>query len=217
MKKALYAVLSTLMVLSLGTSPASAEFSGPTIEVKVTNITRSIIFTPPIIATSRRQISLFKLGEEPTQALADLAEGGVTDGVAEILAEYDADIIQDDAPLLPGESRIYHLPRIGARFVTFGSMLLPTNDGFSAFSVRLNDLRDGKGFRAYDAGSEENTEVCADIPGPQCDGTPLSEGLAEGYITPHAGIAGEAELSTAVYNWGEPVLWVEFSPFGFDE
>lgn len=217
MNKTLHTLCTALAVLTLGAGAASADFNGPSIAVKVTNVTRSVLLTPPVIAVSRREIPYFQIGQEPSQAVADLAEGGATGGVAEIFMDEDAYVIQDDTPLMPGESRIYHLPKIGARYLSFGSMLLPTNDGFTGFSVRLKDLEGGKGFPAYDAGAEENTESCADIPGPQCGGEAFSDGLAEGYVTPHPGISGENELSGLLYNWTDPVLWVEYAPFGFDE
>ena len=90
-------------------------------------------------------------------------------------------------------------------------MLLPTNDAFVGFSTRSKNLSKGVGFAAYDAGSEDNTELCADIPGPQCGGSPFSPGLAEGYVHPHAGIHGEGELSVDQYDWRDPVIRVEVS------
>ena len=83
-------------------------------------------------------------------------------------------------------------------------MLLPTNDGF----VALNGDRIWRQripLLSYDAGTEDNSELCADIPGPQCGGEGFNEDPGEGYVVPHAGIHGEAELSRFLYGWGDPV------------
>ncbi len=204
--------IAVAVFLIIGTTSSVLANHGPKMaKIEVTNLTSKIIFTPPIIAVSKKQIPFWQLGQAPSNALADLAEGGNTDGLVTEFENYDANITQDGAPLLPGQTRIYYLPAKRWDYISFASMLLPTNDGFVAFSMKTRDLINGVGLRTYDAGSEENSEKCADIPGPQCGGTPFSPGLAEGYIFPHAGIHGEADLSASTYDWRDPVLWVKAS------
>jgi hypothetical protein len=203
-------LLPILLVFVLTGQSAHADRNR--IEVTVTNITGNIFLTPPIIAVSKREIPFVQVGSPPSDELADLAEGGATDGLAAIFEANSAVVIQDTAPLRAGESRTYVFDERGTKFVSFATMLLPTNDGFVAFSTKTKDLpKGGAGFAAYDAGSEKNTEMCADIPGPQCMGSPFSPGLYEGYVHPHAGIHGEAELSVEQYDWRDPVIWVQVS------
>lgn len=204
--------IAVAVFLMLGTASNVLANHGPRMaKVEVTNLTANVIFTPPIIAASKKHIPFFQLGAAPSLALADLAEGGATNGLVTEFEDYDAIITQDGAPLLPGETRVYYIPAKRWDFVSFASMLLPTNDAFAAFSIRTKDLLNGVGIKAYDAGSEENSEKCADIPGPQCGGTPFSPGLAEGRILPHPGIHGEGDLSVNTYDWRDPVLWVKAS------
>jgi hypothetical protein len=111
----------------------------------------------------------------------------------------------------------------GAKFLSFASMLICTNDGFTGVdSLRLPG---GIGERVvvrtngYDAGTERNTADFADIV-PPCQGlVGVSSGepgtgvsnpsLAEGgVIHHHGGIAGGADLVPAIHGWSDPVAEV---------
>ena len=94
-------------------------------------------------------------------------------------------------------------------------MLICTNDGFAGrSSVRLpSRVGNERTFyaRAYDAGTEINTEAYADLV-PPCDGLGQSGAsdplLAEnGVVRRHAGIVGGiGDLTVADHGWDEPVL-----------
>ncbi len=60
---------------------------------------------------------------------------------------------------------------------------------------------------AYDAGSEVNSELCVEIPGPPsvCAGEGFNPGAGEGYVRVSEGIHGVGDLSANVYNWRNPV------------
>ena len=63
---------------------------------------------------------------------------------------------------------------------------------------------------AYDAGSERNSEDCAYIPGPPCEGAGVHDPAeAEGYVHIHAGIHGIGPDTELVYpaehDWRNPV------------
>jgi hypothetical protein len=108
----------------------------------------------------------------------------------------------------------------GAKFLSFASMLVCTNDGFTGVdSLRLpKDVGDAVTVRSagYDAGTERNTEDFADIV-PPCQGlvgvTSADPGtgtsnpaLAEsGVIHHHPGIAGGVDLVPATHGWADPV------------
>ena len=92
-------------------------------------------------------------------------------------------------------------------------MLIPTNDGF----IALENVRAPKNHRdtaihhspVYDAGSEPNDEICANIPGPVCQGEPGSPGAGgEGVVHIHAGIHGIGDLDPAIYDWRNPAARV---------
>ena len=97
----------------------------------------------------------------------------------------------------------------GFDHVSMAAMLIPTNDGFFA----LNGVRGPKGQKmlsfespAYDAGSEPNDELCANIPGPVCGGEGTSPNAGgEGFVHIHAGIHGIGNLPAAERDWRNPV------------
>ena len=66
----------------------------------------------------------------------------------------------------------------------------------------------------YDAGSEANDELCANIPGPTCDGVGASPGVNdgdEGFVHIHRGMHDAGDLSSAVYDWRNPVARITVS------
>lgn len=46
------------------------------------------------------------------------------------------------------------------------------------------------------------------VPGPQCGGEALSEGLNEGFVNVASGIQGNGDLEPDVYDWHNPVARV---------
>lgn len=188
-------------------------------EVTITNITGGQSFTPVLVATHTSDVAFFNLGEAPSADLADLAEGGATGGLQATLdsmPEYvmettTSGVTEDGNPLInPGESVTVTIS--GSRYfnrISLAGMLLPTNDSFVAInSMRLPSHSSAQLARAYDAGSEMNDELCANIPGPTCMGAPFSEGLAEGYVYISPGISGEGDLAASAHNWKNPVARV---------
>lgn len=91
-------------------------------------------------------------------------------------------------------------------------MAIHTNDCFVAINGRKltkGDVFTGVG---YDAGSEENNERCASIPGPRCEqfapGNVIS-GNGEGFVHVHRGFFGLQELSASGYDWRNPMVRFE--------
>jgi hypothetical protein len=188
-------------------------------EVTITNITVGQTFTPVLVATHTSDVAFFKLGDAPSADLADLAEGGKTsglqatlDGLPEYVMETaTSGLTEDGNPLInPGESVTVMI--YGDRDydrLSLAGMLLPTNDSFVAInSMQLPRYHSAAMALAYDAGSEMNDELCANIPGPTCMGAPFSEGLAEGYVYVSRGISGEGDLMASAHDWRNPVARV---------
>ena len=210
MRGKLIAALSFVSVLGLSTG-AQAEHT-IVYEVSFTNVTHGIILTPPIFSLSRNKIDIFKLGEPAGLGLQMVAEGGSTDELRAELADQGAqNVAQTMNPVPPGVTITVELEGDRRSRLNLASMLLPTNDGFVAMNGPRVFGRSGtKVFHleSYDSGSEENDEVCANIPGPQCGGEGFNAEDGEGFVVPHAGIHGEGELTRKAYNWGEPVAIV---------
>jgi len=191
----------------------SRRFKTYTYEVTITNVTAGQSFTPVLVATHTSGVSFFDLGEEPSMELADLAEGGATGGLQAMLegqTRYVMDTANGMTLIGPGESETIYITgnRYFNRFSLAG-MLLPSNDSFVAInSMALPwDMTDVLAL-AYDAGSEMNDELCANIPGPTCGGIPFSAGLAEGFVHVSRGISGGGDLAVSDYDWRNPVAHV---------
>ncbi len=219
MRTMLIAVLSCGSVLGL-TAGARAgdggrDGKGITYEISFTNMTHGVILTPPIFSLSRDKINVFTLGEPASLGLEMVAEGGATDELrAELEAEGVQDLFQMMAPVMPGATITVRLEGDRKSRLNVASMLLPTNDGFVAMNgPRVFKKSGAKVFylKAYDAGTEENDETCANIPGPQCGGEGFNADGGEGFVVPHAGIHGESELTRKAYNWGEPTAIITVS------
>ena len=192
--------------------PAAA--GGPSrFHVTVTNLTHSINFTPILVASQRRRVSILELGSPASDELAAVAEGGDLEPLTAVLEANPQVIdVQNSGGLLgPGESVtvIVDAGR-GARYISLASMMLPTNDGFIALNgVRVSGYHSATYYSpGYDAGSEANDEWCANIPGPTCRGVGKSPGENfgdEGYVHIHRGIHGVGDLAAATYDWRNPV------------
>ncbi|MBT8145754.1 MAG: spondin domain-containing protein [Gammaproteobacteria bacterium] len=184
-----------------------------TYEVTFTNVTSGIYFTPLIVATHTEDSAFFEPGQPPSQPLADLAEGGATMPLAMALddAGVAGDIQFTEGGLIgPGESRTVVIQASLRHYnrLSLAGMLLPTNDSFVAINALPLDkqLQQTQVYAlAYDAGSEANDELCANIPGPQCGGEPFSLGLGEGFVHISSGIQGAGDLDPAQYDWRNPV------------
>jgi len=176
--------------------------------VTVTNSTKAIQFTPIAAATHNRGIALFELGEPAIAPLADVAESGDITALAALLGESNAvaDVASTEGLLDAGNSTTFTITtNRGNALFSMAAMLLPTNDTFVALnSVHLPRWGSRTYYaHAYDAGSEPNDEVCANIPGPFCmgEGRSADDSNAEGFVHMANGIHGIADVPAQTYDW----------------
>jgi len=203
-----------------------------TYQVTVTNVTNNVTFTPIFSVTHTAASRLFDVGEPASIALEALAEGG-----SPALLEEEFDRIRNtvvevataagtpaDGPFTEaGQTATFRIQaRREANFLSMAAMLLPTNDSFMALNgVRLPN-RGSVTYRAigYDAGTELNNQLCSQIPGPQCDGTPDGEGtnLARNdrgdFVHVSSGVHDIGDFSAAQYDWRNPVATVTIRRIG---
>jgi len=203
--------LATLCLFGLLSSHSFAGGYEKSYKVTITNITKGQSFTPFILASHKRSLSFFELGEEASQEIADIAEGGNTAPLEAFLTTSGAvsDIANSAGLLAPGESVEISLSA-SKRFrrLSLAAMLLPTNDTFVALDSVYLPLHGKKTLfaRAYDAGSETNDELCISIPGPHCGGEPFSPNdTGEGFVHISAGIHGMGDLDESAYDWRDAV------------
>jgi Spondin_N len=204
----------------MASASAYASHANRTYEVEVTNITKGQTFTPLLVVTHHPDISLFTLGEPASAELATIAESGNIAPLRAILdsaTDLVADTNTNGGLLLPGQSTVIEISG-GSQLdhLSIAGMLIPTNDAFVAInSIELpNNLLPTSAnvsvvlANAYDAGSEANDELCANIPGPTCGDMDNSGDEGEGYVYIGNGIHGVGDLDEAEYDWNNPVARV---------
>ena len=121
---------------------SNAEISS-TYKVTVTNLTPGQPITPPLLVTHNKDVNIFTVGQEASYELSQLSENGNFKPLAEKLSKMDGvgHVITGEAPLVPandpGEtglsySETFIIPAdVKARYLSFASMLVCTNDGFA--------------------------------------------------------------------------------------
>ena len=190
--------------------------------VTVENLTTGQYLTPPNFAAHNRRANIFSRGEAASPELQAVAENG---GVPVLAAALERAVdgaglgvsgVGADAPIAPGTSVTFDVSTTENR-LSLVSMLICTNDGFAGLDARRlpRYINQSKTFylKAYDAGTEMNTELRADlVPAPFCgegDGSEVSDAeLAEnGVITRHRSLQGVGDIDPAL-DWSGPVVMV---------
>ena len=229
---AAFGLALTLMAPSDAYSKGSK--GSKTYKVTITNLTAGQPLTPPILVTHKSNTGIFEVGEWASEDIQQVAENGNGAPLLQSLSE-DTDVhevVTGAAPLVPannpggtgfGYSESFYISSQGsAKYLSFVSMLICTNDGFTGLSgIKLPKDKATVYTAAYDARTEMNTEDLADMV-PPCQGligvssdddtgTGMSNPLLaeSGIIIPHAGINGGDDLIPAVHNWSDPVTKIE--------
>jgi hypothetical protein len=188
--------------------PGHASESSGVYALTVSNTNGGQNFSPPVIALHTQAYRLFELGQPATVELWRLAEDGST-------TEFKALAHPELREMIVGRSvHRRQSPVFTTTFETPSELLLSvaamlslTNDGFiAARSVPLPievAVTTTVALHAFDAGSEANTELCAHVPCEVHDQR-ITEG-AEGVVSEHAGIRGDADLPYS-RGWSGPEL-----------
>ena len=204
-----------------------------TYRVTITNLTAGQPLTPPILAIHKSSTGIFEVGQWASEDIQQIAENGNGAPLLQSLSEDTGvhEVVAGSAPLVPannpggtpfGYSETFYVTAQGsAKYLSFVSMLICTNDGFTGLNaISLPKDKTTVYTSAYDARTEMNTEDLADIV-PPCQGligvssddtgTGMSNPLlAEaGVVIPHAGINGGDDLIPHVHNWADPVTKIE--------
>ena len=195
------------------------------LEVKITNNTNGIYFTPLLVSAHPSTTALFTTGAAASAHLKAMAEGGDVSGLATDLGTVNADVMTNPASglLAPGTTTMTTLVTADENTnLSVVAMMLPTNDGFIGLNNWKVPTTPGTytiNINAYDAGTEANTELIADIPADP--GTKNGTGAtgfnvtAEGYVHIHRGNVGDSDtsggksdLDAASHRWLNPVATV---------
>jgi hypothetical protein len=233
---ALAAGAALVLAVSAGAAPTVATY-----EVTIANLMNGQPLTPPLIATHRAATGIFDVGSTASFGVKEIAENGNLGPLRDQLEadKHVAGVAAGGFPLvpagLPGSGMgsptvtLTVTSTQGANRISFESMLICTNDGFTGVNSLRLPVQIGDSVtvstNAYDAGTEVNTEDFADMV-PPCQGlvgvstgepgTDVSNpALAEGgVIEHHEGIAGGEDLVPGVHGWTDPVARITVERIG---
>jgi hypothetical protein len=187
--------------------------------------------SPMFYSTSNVNFNIFSVGSGSSPGMKMLAENGDATGMLGIATAAGSDVFDfgttDGGVILPGETRTVSFEADPTHsYFSFASMLGKTNDGYIGESVNsmVLDLYSGGtptalsytvyGSRAWDAGTELNTQNAADLIAFGNFGNPDEE-VGMTHVRMHGGIiAGTGDSWDQLPNWNvaTPLARLEISP-----
>jgi hypothetical protein len=226
-RPALLLVAGALGALALATT---AQAAPKTWHVKVTNATTGQPMSPPVWAVHDKRIDVWSAGELASSGVLPIVEDAVNTPLLNYLSGNShvrasaAETGDPAGPIPPGASREFDVTSNGGdRYLSMLWMLVRTNDAFTgldSYSLDRGKRRRRGGrksgartrtiaVRAYDAGTENNNQSCAFIPGPPCN-QPGKRDATAAPIGPHPGITG-GDIAEYAWDTGAPVATVEIT------
>jgi hypothetical protein len=216
MRRLLLAPLA-LCILTVGTAlPALADDRGTTHwRVTIENLTPpgpgapgSQPLSPPAVVVHDRHTDVFTVGEIATHPVAAIAEDANNAPLLDALTGapgVHAVFTATGGPIPSGTSATFDVETQGnENRLSIVTMLVNTNDAFTGLdALQLRGQHLERTTMAYDAGSEQNNELAAFIPGPCCN-NPFVRDPEGAPIRMHPGVTGVGDLDPALYDWPEP-------------
>ncbi len=183
-----------------------------TFQVKVSDLTNGQPLSPAAIIAHTSDYSVFTIGAAASAGLEVLAEGGDN---ADLIAEADGNAAvfstaSGTAPIGPGAEETITIEILETELpdalLSVSTMLVNTNDAITGVNrISLADMAVGDTITrrgvAYDAGTEANTELASEIPGPAGGGEGFNAArddridavsMHSGVVTSHDGLATSA-------------------------
>ncbi|MCM2679886.1 spondin domain-containing protein [Echinimonas agarilytica] len=176
--------------------PETADF-----EVTIVNATAAQPFSPLTIGLHDAETSLWTFGEESSEALEQMAEGGDNSGLLAMLEGAHASA-SGAGIIMPGLSETVMLSSEVDEPIYFSAttMLVNTNDAFAGVnSADISALAAGESMtwslHLYDAGTEANSELAGSIPGPADSGEGFNANRDDvmNKISRHPGLVTQAD------------------------
>lgn len=173
-------------------------------DVTVTNLTNAQPLSP-VAVVLHDEGNLWTIGEPASAALEQMAEGGDTAelrALSVVLAEASG-----AAPIGPSGSETISITIQDNEManISITTMLVNTNDAFTGLNAwSLADLAVGDSWttvaRAYDAGTEANTEAAGTMPGPADGGEGFNAARDDAdFVALHPGVVtGDDGLGSSV-------------------
>ena len=176
------------------------------LDIKLTNLTQGLHFTPILITAHNSDSKLFSVAMPASTALQTMAEGGNLEPLMTEATAANSDMVANPAEglLAPASSTMASLStKDGNNYLSLTAMLLPTNDGFVGLDSWMIPSEAGTYtvyLNAYDAGTEENSEAMGSIPGPADSGEGFNAARDDvlNKVSRHPGLVTQADDSESV-------------------
>ncbi|WP_213864662.1 spondin domain-containing protein [Vibrio crassostreae] len=215
----------SLVVSSAMLAFGTAQVQAAQLEVTVTNATKGIYFTPILAAAHDSNLFMFRTGETASAELESMAEGGDISGLSSLIANAGGVVVENPASgiLNPGVATTFDIDTGDLAYLSLGAMLLPTNDGFVGLDSWKIPTQAGTykaNLNSYDAGTEANDELAANMPNPPfitfgAGGTGVETALSNTKVHVHPGnlgdsdpVAGISDLDSSSHRWLNPVATI---------
>ena len=204
-------------------------------DVRITNLSNGIYFTPFLAAAHPDGTALFETGQPASANLQAMAEGGDIAGLVSDVTGLGATVVENPASglLAPTESVEFNMNTDGTSNdrLSIVAMLLPTNDAFAGLNAAAIPTEPGTytfNVNAYDAGTEANDELLTGGGAPGAPGMPADPGGLAGTggtgaattdanttVHIHRGALGDtdaaggtSDLDSRVHRWLNPIIRV---------
>ncbi|NCN42448.1 hypothetical protein GW916_14520 [bacterium] len=167
----------------------------------VVNLTKGQPITPSLISVHKSGFEIYRLGEVASVGLQIQAKDGATDLLESELSKFPKvlSILKTEGVVLPGQKTTIEFSAESKSKLSMTAMLARTNDGFVGLKNLSLPAKKGQKLEflanVYDAGAEENTELCSHIPAPPCNSHFAETDTNEGIVTLHPGIQNIGDLN----------------------
>ena len=163
-------------------------------EVSVINLTAGQPFSPITVLAHNSEYKMFAMGSEASVALETMAEGGDNSKLLETVSHS----VAGAGVLTPGSSEKLSIALDNADKLTITGMLVQTNDTFLAYqgidisALEVNGVWKSE-VRAYDAGTEKNTETAATVPAQGGEGFNAERDDVANFVSISSGVVTQAD------------------------
>jgi hypothetical protein len=234
MRKIFYSTLSLSLLVAL---TATTLMGCPGIDIATTytvtieNLSDTQPLAPIVAATHSTQTDVFRVGSQAHAALVTMAETGNPGPLAEMLEGqlWVRDVHNVGMPLTRmgttagdfSDSTTFTMTGWPGDVFSMAGMLIATNDGFAGVDSTALPMTGTRVVYAlaYDAGSEQNTELSTDLVDAATDlgsmalpddpnGNASAPTSPQANIMLHPNVTGAGDLTMADHGWMEPVLRV---------
>ncbi len=224
------AALGLAAALSATQTATATDF-----DVRITNLSNAIYYTPFLAAAHPSGNNLFTTGQPASASLQAMAEGGDISGLVADVTALGATIVENPAGglLAPAGSVEFSMNTDGTNNdrLSIVAMLLPTNDAFAGLNaIEIPSVAGRYVFNvpAYDAGTEANDELLTGGGAPGAPGMPADPGgltgtggtgaasvdanpnvhIHRGSLGDTDATGGNSDLDSRVHRWLNPVIRV---------